>query len=309
MSKRIFAVFFAAFLLFVSPLLVYADAVMGNEFQYKNRDKTEPLGDFGFGKVFVVNSPAGYIIPRKEPGSVEGISTNSGYPSGWGNSQEDLERAKRDYFIFLNGEIIRVVAIYLHTGDYWGIMSPGHIYQPPGWVLMDDLLMIYQQDDFERENEDDFYAYTGSYDAVLSAKMLVQWEWPGSDREKRIVDIEDSFRSIHSYADVHYAYMDQDGREWGKSVYSNKWICLTDPENRRIPAFYPAPDPVNWSHGNNSDWSSAATIYPPVEPLELPSEHMPGIPSNMSFLIIILLSVFVVFAVIPAVILPKNEEG
>ena len=267
MNKRVVGVLLTAVLIVASLPVVYADSVYGNEFYYENEDKTEQLGDYGLGNRFVVNSPSGYVVPEKEPGSKGGIPTDEGYPSGWGGStSEDIERLRRDYFVFKNNEIVYIEAIYLHNGDYWGVMAPSHIYQPSGWVLMDDLLQIYQRLDFETDNKQSFYPYTGSYDTVLSAKKLVEWEWPGSDREKRVIEVDDRVHNIQSYADVIFAYKDVEGREWGKSTYSGKWICLDDPENDDIPAFYPSRTPVKWSPEGIGDWSSPAAVYPPAEP-------------------------------------------
>jgi len=85
--------------------------------------------------------------------------------------------------------------------------------------------------------------YTGSYDAVLSANKLILWEWPGSDREKRIIENNET---ISKLANVVYAYKDKDGREWGKTSYMEGWICLSDPENSKIPAFYLGSEPIHW---------------------------------------------------------------
>ena len=281
MNRRVVGVLLAA-VLFVALLpVVYADSVYGNDFYYENEDKTERLGGYGLGNRFVVNSPSGYVVPEKEPGSKGGIPTDEGYPSGWGGSTpEDIERLRRDYFVFKNNEIVYIEAIYLHNGDYWGVMPPSHIYQPSGWVLMDDLLQIYQRLDFETDNEKSFYHYTGGYDTVLSAKKLVEWEWPGSDREKRIIEVDDRVHNIQSYADVIFAYKDAEGREWGKCKYSGKWICLDDPENDDIPAFYPSRTPVKWSPEGIGDWSSPATVYPPAEPPVSPITEPPVSPAT-----------------------------
>ncbi|MCL1810354.1 MAG: hypothetical protein FWG42_11420 [Clostridiales bacterium] len=254
---------FSIVFLLAPKLAVHADVVMGNEFHHKNEDKTEAVSERWYGKAFIINSPLGYVVPKTEPGSEYGVPSGGGYRSGWG--YEDIDDPKYSVFVFKNGEIVVIQATYCQDGEYWGIMMPSHMYQPPGWVLMDDLLMFYDQQDFEEENRGNFYTYTGSFDAVLSAKMLVEWQWPGSDREKRTYDDEET---IVNCTDVLYAYKDGEGREWGKTCYTEGWVCLSDPDNKGIEAFYPAPDPVKWSHDGTYDWHSA--VWNPAEPTDLP---------------------------------------
>jgi len=138
---------------------------------------------------------------------------------------------------------------------------PAHNYEHPGWVPMDEVFLIFEREDFEKIHKQEFYEYTGSYDAVLSASRLVLWQWPGSDREKIIIDDKGASK-ISSFAYVHYAYRDSEGREWGKTR-EDSWICLSDPDNSNIPAFYPAPDAKKWSPGRNNDW---ITIWLPTDP-------------------------------------------
>jgi len=235
MIKHLCIVFAFVFFL-ISPLTASADVVFGNEFFYENTDITEKIN-----ARFVVNSPLGFVIPKEEPGSERGVSTEFGYRSGW--EDDDIEKQSGPVYVFQNGEIIRIDAILLYNGEYWGVMEVSHLYQPPGWIPMDELLIIYDPRDFEWENKDNFYTYTGSYDAVLSANKLVLWEWPGSDREKRIIENNET---ISKLANVVYAYKDKDGREWGKTSHMEGWICLSDPENSKIPAFYLGSEPTNW---------------------------------------------------------------
>jgi hypothetical protein len=267
----------------MSPLVAYADVIMGNEFAYKNADKTEAVGERYYGKRFVINSPLGYVIPKEEPGSEKGIPSGSGYRSGWG--YKDIKEPEYDVFVFKNGGVFYIEATYLHDGRYWGIMSPSHVYQPPGWVSMDELLVFYDRQDFEIVNKGTFYAYTGSYDAVISAKQLVEWQWPGSDKEKKIIS-----DNIPKYADVLFAYTDSKGREWGKTSYSEGWICLSDPENNKIPSFNPAPKPTIWSPDGNHDWSfSDVVIYPPRNPTNLPRQG--GVPTIMFIIVVVVMLV------------------
>ena len=272
MIKRFFIVYMIVFSLvfLMIPCVSYADVVFGNDFFYQNEDKTEPVEENSWGRLFVINSPAGFVYAKDEPGM--------------------------DYIVgnkrFNNGEIVYIEATYIHEGEYWGVMSPSHSYMFPGWIPMEELLLVFEQQDFESVNKDNFYDYTGSYDAVLSAKKLVEWQWPGSDREKRINDNEGV---IARSADVLYAYTDSDGREWGRTIY-DRWICLSDPENSKIPAFYPAPDPARWSHDGNYDWPSADAAKYPAKNSQGDSDHENPGPSGFPKAVPLIIFVIAVIA-------------
>jgi len=302
MSKRIVGVLLAAILLLVITPNTYADAVFGNEFFYENEDNVEQLGERYYGgKKFVVNSPAGYVIPKVEPGSEQGVSTAYSYMGMNPGGGEDKPYTFSDVvFIFLNGEVIEITHTFLHDGKHWGIMSLSHTYQPPGWIPMDELLVQYALGDFDRENKDSFYTYTGSYDTILSANKLVLWQWPGSDMEKRIIDCNYEDFDIEGISAA-YAYKDQQDRVWCyvnlnysyKSPtspyiddrpyyidrYDSGWICLSDSENSKIPSFNPAPKPVKWSPDGTYDWSDNATVWPPADLSELPPANTTVLPT------------------------------
>lgn len=241
MIKRFLAVLILMVILMHS-ITVCADVVMGNDFLHNHENKTEMLD-----RRFYVNSPSGYIIPKEEPGSEKGVSTEMSYI-----------QMPEDVFTFNNGEIIYIEQIYLCNGEYWGIMPVSHAYQPPGWFPMDELLMLYECQDFNEENKDAFYTYNGGYDKVVKAERLVLWQWPGCDREKRVIDAE--WFDPASISALQ-AYKDKDGREWGYVLinYIEAWICLSDPENSKIPAFHPAPKPVKWSPDKVIEWTHTGT--------------------------------------------------
>ena len=276
MMKRVFAVAMAACLLML-PMAVRADTVMGNEFLHQNEDKAEPIGKEYLGRQFIVNSPEGFVIPKTEPGSKQGVSTERSYKGTSPGSRDDKPYTfAGDVFIFENGEMIRITHTFPHGGRYWGVMSYSHTYQPSGWIPMDELLVLYDGKDFEDQYEESFYAYDGDYATVFAAEKLVEWDWPGADTEKRIVEDRIIDRAL-----VFYAYRDADGREWGKSGYSGQWICLSDPEDRGIPAFNPSLQTAAWSPDGVYDWSAAVTEYPPVDISSSPSVHLDAQPLDL----------------------------
>ena len=232
MIKRVF-ILVMVFSLLASPLTAYADAIMGNEFQWQNYDKMQPLGR----SRFCVNGPDGYVSIREEPSWESKIFAYS-------NNKE---------ITYQNGTELIMSSLYVNKGEYWGIMSAGHHVYYPGWIPMAHLLVVYIRNDFNTEYKNEFYTYNGNYDAVLVAKRLVLWQWPGSDREKRVLDV-DGFELKDEQ--VLYAYKDKSGREWGYvDIGQYEWICLSDPENSQIPAFHPAPEPISWSPDGIYKWS------------------------------------------------------
>jgi len=301
-------------------LFARGDVVFGNAFLYDNIDEAEPIDNPYYGRRFRVNSPDGYVIPRAEPGSSEGVPNDSWYRNK--GSHGDVAHPEYNIFVLKNGETYRFTHTYYHDGVYWGVMGSSHIYQPTGWVPMDNLLILYEREDFEAETQDFFYAYTGSFDALLSTSKLVEWQWPGADRE-RIVYYDKE--TIIRCAKVLYAYKDPDGREWGKAAYTEGWICLSDPGNSsKIPAFYPAPDLAQWIPGGIYDWSAKVTIWPPkLPPVDDPFNPSPDNPivdptesltseasaNNLNLVwLVVPISVFVAVAVVVAVFLIRKSR-
>jgi len=242
-------------LLLIPPYSVYADIVLGNDFARENKEKKVPIDDEVPFLRFVVSSPAGYVIPKLEPGSEIGITPE--IKSYYGFSHWEYSLTEENEVVFFNGAIILITHAYLHDGNYWGVMMPAHNYQPPGWVLMDEVLMIFEPEEFVNLFQHEFYKYTGDYDAVLSASRLVEWQWPGSDREKTII-FNITRRNVYAFE----TYRDEEGREWAMNS-DRRWICLSDPENSDIPAFYPAPEPKRWSPDGNNEWRP---VWAPTEP-------------------------------------------
>jgi len=261
MINKRFCTILVFILLLMCPITVYTDVIIFSDFFDLNKSKTKPNGDR-----FIINSSLGYVIPKIEPGSENGIMYSEFY--NWDIWRDSgFEFSEDDEWTIANGEIVTVKATFFHGGEHWGVIRLPIAARVNGeraytaWISMDDLLMIYDRRHFEEENKNNFYTYTGSYDAILSAKRLVQWQWPGSDREKMVWDGENK-----EGFSILYAYKDEEGREWGKAKFKERytwqgtkfwrdvewWICLSDPENSSsIPAFNPTPEPQKWSPENS----------------------------------------------------------
>lgn len=226
MIKQCFAfLLLSAFILMV-PLAAYADVLVepNNDFYSRHRDECTPLN-----RSFYANGEGGSVSLKKQPGS------------------------KAEVAAVENGEVLYIMFMYNHKGELWGVAelyaqdkptNPWHA----GWIPMNQLLLVYDYISFAEEHQADFYPYTGSYDALKTAKKIVLWPWPGSGKTQGSLEaIEDeNFQVSH-------AYTDEQGREWGFVGYwygrRNAWVCLNDPANSDIPAFNPAPQPDIWQPG------------------------------------------------------------
>jgi len=163
MIRRI-SVILMAILMLAAPLLARADVVYGtNAFFSENSDDMMQIGDMHYSdKRFAVNGPLGYTMPREEPGSEKGISTSCSYV-----------RWDEEFFKFKNDTIVRISYVCNLNGKYWGLMNANHVYQPVGWLPMDELSILYAQADWEEENKDRLYEYTGRFDSLYATDRFV----------------------------------------------------------------------------------------------------------------------------------------
>ena len=241
--KNRFTIVFVCLILAFVPSAVFADVVMGNDFFYDNEDETEYIG-----RLFIANSGKGYVSSQIEPGA--------------GKTVEKFE----------NGNMVPISYVYGKAGTYWGMLPIGHYLWMPSWIPMDDLLMLYDVEDFEEEHQSELYRFTGSLDSLYEAGQFYFWRWPGSDWAKILVDLNDHFGSDPDMDDINnefetgLAYMDSEGREWvsvstwGGSPYAwmygrtgAGWVCISDPADGDIPAFNASPDPTLWPSGTATE--------------------------------------------------------
>ena len=176
---------------------------------------------------YYANGDGGFVSVRTEP-----------------DSNSEIAKIK-------NGEILQIRYIYDNNGDTWGVYDveePGIPTQDwqRGWVRMADLSLIYDSISFEEEFRDEIYIFNGSVDALFDLQELVFWKYPGSGiiagewDETMLTDPGLDFRT---WWDEYHAYTDSDGRVWiAFQSMVPEWVCLSDPANRDIPAFHPAPD-------------------------------------------------------------------
>ena len=264
-------------LMLMFPVIAYADYIWtpSDDFYDNNQNKCDNLG-----RTFYANGVRGYVSVKKEPGSNSEIGA------------------------ITNGLKYYVYSTYDLGDERWGLIMPdAWSIAPPigvhtGWVLMDQLVLVYDNISFDEEHGNEFYVCSGDYAALFEVDELVFWRWPGSGEIAMVHDdpADRSREPARSWLAPTSAYMDSEGREWGKIPYfyasRYMWVCLSDPGNSDIPVFNPAPIPE---------------LYPPADPGELSTQ---GIWISEYLTTIIIVAVLVIGAAVLIRILwkPKNES-
>jgi len=212
MFKRVFVILVLCFF-FMPTLGAYADAIIDpdNDFHTRHASKAVYLG-----RSFVANGEDGHVAIKYEPGS-----------------KDDIASLK-------NGEVAYMQYSCLYDGDFWGFT-----YEYSGWMKLDQMLVLYDYVAFAEDHWDEFYSYNGDYTEIKKTQALIAWPWPGADAPLWTVE---NIATTNFY--VSHAYKDIQGREWGFVAYlygsRNIWVCLSEPLNRNLPAFNPAPEPDIW---------------------------------------------------------------
>jgi len=194
-KKCLFALIAVCFLLSPS-LIAYADVIVEPENDFYNRHRSDIKY---LGRSFSANGPDGFASVRREPGSGRNIAT------------------------IPNGEIVYLQYSCLYDGNHWGFN-----FRYSGWIIIDELLVLYDYVAFEKDHRHEFFDYDGDYSEIEKTRSAVAWPWPGADAPLWTFEDLDTegFRVSH-------AYMDEDGREWGFVAYlygsRNIWVCLSDP--------------------------------------------------------------------------------
>ena len=274
MIKRCFAALLLAMLFtFILPLYTNADLIVEPRNDFLEQQIGPSDNEIVFlPRAFYANGRNGFVSVMIEPDS------------------------RREIASVENGKVSQIYYTYNHNGRIWGVYDvevPGKPYHEwlRGWVLMDDLLAVYDSISFEEEYWDELYTYTGSIDTLFEAQEVVFWEWPGSGivtkvwGESILTNPEVVFWArMHEYP----AYLDADGREW-IAFPSKQWICLSDPSNRDIPVSNPAPEPV----------------------LRQPGDGHSGLPGGLTLpvlIIILVAALAIVTAVLIRIFWKKNKS-
>lgn len=212
MFKRMFVVLVVC-LLVIPFSTAYADVVVEPENNFYKQHRSELVL---LGRHFVVAGEGESVSVKEEPDA----------PSDKGQLQ--------------SGEVVYLNESILYNGSYWGFIE-----EYEGWVMIDELEVIYDYITFSEEHEGEFYQYEGELPKLAMTRAALAWTWPGSGEYKYLIEDLDP----ESFS-VYHAYTDAEGQEWGfignYHGYDNFWICIDDPMNRDIPAFNPASKPAGW---------------------------------------------------------------
>ncbi|MFI3168083.1 MAG: hypothetical protein R3Y32_08225 [Bacillota bacterium] len=128
-----------------------------------------------------------------------------------------------------NGEQINIDYTYEKDGELWGGNSKG-------WVLMDNLALIYDSTQFFSDHSDEFTEYTGEIFEIPTALL---YSYPNSGTCFEHPEYPDYLLFTQS---VSYVYTDENGNDWGLITYyrgfRNYWICLSNPTDGSLSSGY-----------------------------------------------------------------------
>jgi hypothetical protein len=213
-----------------------------DDFFEKHYEECEQLG-----RSYMANGEDGYVELKKDP-----------------LSKETVENVK-------NGEEFFVSFTYTDKkGKVWGVVEYD---DSTGWILMEELSVIYDNISFMEEHKEKIKDYQGEFDDIDLGEEPVQfYQYPGSGTSISAIEIKEE------KPEFSYTYEDSEGRLWGYIAYHfahRGWVCLSDPTNTNIPSSKEQPD---------------VTIIPPAT--ELPD------PASSSFSTEVILIVVLVMVVV-----------
>ncbi|MCL2672048.1 MAG: hypothetical protein FWF10_08430 [Clostridiales bacterium] len=227
--KRILPILLTFLLLLCVFPTASADVVWSQENDFFEQHKEDCVL---VGRYFYLPN-ADRIVLKTEPGSNTNVEL-TGYETKYLSTNE-----------------IWVNYVYDHNGTPWGYIDYySHYMSLSGWVSLEDALLVYDGIAFIKEHADSFYEYPGGYQAIKEklhyAKTIVTWTFPGSGETERWTI--DNGNELYDELSVDFhvldAYCDEAGREWLRAITfygAPFWICLSDPQNKKIPASHPPP--------------------------------------------------------------------
>ena len=218
--KKPIIVFLLICIMALMPHIAYADVIfeptdvredLESDFLRHNRNHILNLA-----RTFLTNGEGGSVAVKAEPGAMREMTT------------------------IQNGVLVYMNYSCLYDGEFWGFS-----YEHLGWMRLDQMLVLYDYVAFEEDHLDELYIYYGDFAELAQAGAAIIWPWPGADAPLWTIEGLDA-----ENFSVEFAYRDAENREWGFLIYlygsRNVWICLSEPLNRDIPVFNPAPSPMPW---------------------------------------------------------------
>ncbi len=163
---------------------------------------------------YTANGEEGYVEIKKNPRSKETV--------------KNVENGTEFYVSFTYTD---------EKGRIWGVVEYD---EGTGWIIMEDMLVIYDNISFMEEHKDEIQAYQGEFDDYVPEEEPVQfYQYPGSGMLISAMDIKED------KPEFSYIYKDAEDRQWGYVAYyfsHRGWICLSDPTNASIPGSQEQPE-------------------------------------------------------------------
>ncbi|MDF2484185.1 MAG: hypothetical protein K0R46_353 [Herbinix sp.] len=212
-----------------------------DDFFMKHYEECESLG-----RSYTANGEEGYVGIKKNPESKETLVNKE------------------------NGSEFFVSFTYTDQKDnIWGVVE---VDESTGWVLMTNLVVVYDNFSFIEEHESEFQAYEGELDDYEPGEDPFQfYEYPGSGTPISWMNLQEE------RPEFTYTYTDSEDRKWGYVGYyfgHGGWICFSDPTSANLAAIQDHPE---------------ITIIPPST--EMPLKTTPVISTEVILLVVLVAAV------------------
>lgn len=237
-KKTVAALVFAAVLM-QWLMTAWADVIWepADDFYQTERWEKQREDDFVFhNRSYFANGTSGYIYVTNNP------------------EEEKVTDALE------NGTVLFVSFTYENShGEQWGVIqyqrdesgeaAPNYGYDPEnadvktGWVLMDELSLVYDSEEFKADHEAEITEAAEKITITPEEGKEVQfWSYPGSGNI-----VGSSSYGIEKMVFQEF-YEDPDGEQWGYVGYhygmKNVWVCITRPYEIELPVTAPAPEEI-----------------------------------------------------------------
>ncbi|WP_167956099.1 hypothetical protein [Anaerosporobacter faecicola] len=147
----------------------------------------------------------------------------------------------------INGSTLHVSFSYDKDGEIWGVINydkkgddtvePAYAGGTTGWVRLEELNVVYDEISFREDHTGQIQSYSGDFDTYEIKEQIYIWTYPGSGEALNKID-KTTWDNKENAPNLSECYTDEDGREWGYVGYyygMGGWICISDPENEKLP--------------------------------------------------------------------------
>ena len=140
-----------------------------------------------------------------------------------------------------NGESGTVQFVWSDGTQQWGFLCFAGEEQAEGWILMDDVSLIYDGQAFEEEHSEQIVI---GNPVPVEFTQGIQYSYPGGQAGSVLEEAKEYQPFSEIFTQI---YTDEDGLRWGKVGYymgrRGTWICLDDPMNENLGTRIVEPEP------------------------------------------------------------------